>query len=167
MPSTSQSLGVAWSGPAAPPPSHPGDTGDPAADVRYVGVPADLLPRAESLADVLTRLLPYWQDAVVPDLRRGRPVLVVAHGNSLRALVTHLDRLAPADVPGLNIPTGMPLVYDLDEDLSPTEPGARYLDQEGAERAAAAVAAQGRTEPVGFLGWGDSRAAVASSDQDR
>ena len=145
---------------AAPPAVQPGDAGDPAADVRYAGVPADLLPRTESLADVLARLLPYWQDAIVPDLRRGDPVLVVAHGNSLRALVTHLDRLTPADVPGLNIPTGMPLVYDLDRNLRPTVPGGRYLDPERAERAAAAVAVQGRGETTDLLGSDEAGAAV-------
>jgi 2,3-bisphosphoglycerate-dependent phosphoglycerate mutase len=100
-------------------------------------------PRTESLADVVARLLPYWRDAIVPDLRAGGPVLVVAHGNSLRALVAHLDVLSPAEVLDLNIPTGMPLRYDLDDDLRPLLRGGRYLEPDAAAAAAAAVAAEG------------------------
>jgi 2,3-bisphosphoglycerate-dependent phosphoglycerate mutase len=100
-------------------------------------------PRAESLADVVRRLLPYWREAIVPDLRAGGPVLVVAHGNSLRALVAHLDALSPEEVLGLNIPTGMPLRYDLDDHLRPLARGGRYLEPERAAEAAAVVAAEG------------------------
>ena len=127
----------------APPPLRPGSPGDPATDPRYAGIPPEALPRTESLVDVVTRLLPYWHDAVVPDLRAGHTVLVSAHGNSLRALVTHLDGLSPAQVLGLNIPTGMPLHYELDDDLAPTRRGGAYLDPEAAAEAAVAVAAEG------------------------
>ena len=102
------------------------------------------LPRTECLKDVIARFLPYWESAIVPDLRSGRTVLVAAHGNSLRALVKHLDGISDEDIAGLNIPTGMPLVYELGEDLAPTVPGGRYLDPEAAAAAAAAVANQGR-----------------------
>lgn len=127
----------------APPPLEAGTPGDPAADPRYTGLPAGALPRTESLADVTARLLPYWQEAIVPDLGAGRTVLVVAHGNSLRALVTHLDRLSPEELLGLNIPTGMPLHYELGADLAPVARGGRYLEPGAAADAAAAVAAEG------------------------
>ncbi|KAA5833301.1 phosphoglyceromutase [Saccharopolyspora hirsuta] len=113
------------------------------ADPRYADLGADL-PRTECLKDVVARLLPYWESAIVPDLRAGRTVLVAAHGNSLRALVKHLDGISDDDIAGLNIPTGIPLRYDLDEDFKPTNPGGTYLDPEAAEKAAAAVANQGR-----------------------
>ena len=98
----------------------------------------------ECLADVLDRMLPYWYDAIVPDLRAGKTVLVTAHGNSLRALVKHLDDIGEDEIVGLNIPTGIPLVYELDDDLKPTVPGGQYLDPKAAEAAIAAVANQGR-----------------------
>ncbi|MFE7172346.1 2,3-diphosphoglycerate-dependent phosphoglycerate mutase [Streptomyces sp. NPDC057616] len=128
----------------APPPAPVDGTGDAAHDARYADLPRELLPRTESLADVTARLLPYWHDAVVPDLRAGRTVLVVAHSNSLRALVAHLDRLGREELLDLNIPTGMPLRYDLDEDLVPLVRGGRYLDPRAAAEAAADVADQGR-----------------------
>jgi 2,3-bisphosphoglycerate-dependent phosphoglycerate mutase len=112
-------------------------------DVRYAGLGTEL-PRAECLADVITRLLPYWDGPLSDDLREGRTVLIAAHGNSLRAIVKHLDGISDDDIAGLNIPTGMPLVYELDDDLRPTVAGGRYLDAEAAAEAAAAVAAQGR-----------------------
>ncbi|NYG54801.1 phosphoglyceromutase [Nocardioides perillae] len=112
-------------------------------DVRYAGL-GDELPRTECLKDVIARFLPYWESSVVPDLREGKVVLVAAHGNSLRALVKHLDGISDDDIAGLNIPTGMPLVYRLDDDLRPTVPGGEYLDPEAAAAAAAAVASQGR-----------------------
>jgi len=102
------------------------------------------MPRTECLKDVVARFLPYWESAIVPDLRAERTVLVAAHGNSLRALVKHLDGISDRDIAGLNIPTGMPLVYRLDEDLNPTVAGGEYLDPEAAAAAAAAVANQGR-----------------------
>ncbi|NAZ76559.1 phosphoglyceromutase [Kineococcus sp. T13] len=112
-------------------------------DPRYAGLGADM-PATECLADVVARMLPYWEQGVVPDLRAGRTVLLAAHGNSLRALVKHLDGVSDADIAGLNIPTGIPLVYRLDADLKPTVPGGQYLDPEAAAAAAAAVANQGR-----------------------
>lgn len=124
----------------APPPLEPGSRWDTTSSPE----PGVVVPRTESLADVVRRLLPYWDGAIAPDLRTGRPVLVVAHGNSLRALVAHLDALTPGAVLGLNIPTGMPLRYDLDEALTPVRPGGQYLEPAAAARAAAQVAAQGR-----------------------
>jgi 2,3-bisphosphoglycerate-dependent phosphoglycerate mutase len=105
----------------------------------------DLLPGSESLADVVTRMLPYWHDSIVPDLRAGRTVLVSAHGNSLRALVKHLDGIGDAEIPSLNIPTGIPLVYTLDHDLRRVD--SRYLgDPAAAAAAAQAVADQARAK---------------------
>jgi 2,3-bisphosphoglycerate-dependent phosphoglycerate mutase len=115
-----------------------------AADPRYAALPDELLPRTEALAQVLDRMLPYWYDAIVPDLLEEKVVLVTAHGNSLRALVKHLDGLGEDEVVGLNIPTGIPLVYELDADLRPTVKGGQYLDPAAAEAAIAAVANQGR-----------------------
>ncbi len=126
-----------------PPALQPGDEWDVTADPRYAALAPDLVPRTECLADVVTRLLPYWYDRIVPDLRAGETVLVVAHGNSLRALVKHLDGLGGAEVVGLNIPTGEPLRYDLTDDLRPVVRGGTYLDAQAAGTAAAAVAAQG------------------------
>ena len=91
---------------------------------------------------MVARLLPYWQDAIIPDLAAGQTVLVVAHGNSLRALVKHLDGIGDAEIAELNIPTGIPLVYELDERFRPVVPGGRYLDPEAAAEAAEAVAAR-------------------------
>ena len=110
---------------------------------QYAGL-GDELPRTECLKDVIARFLPYWESDIVPDLRAGKTVLVAAHGNSLRALVKHLDHISDEDIAGLNIPTGMPLVYELDDDMTPTVTGGRYLDPDAAAEAAAAVANQGR-----------------------
>jgi 2,3-bisphosphoglycerate-dependent phosphoglycerate mutase len=110
----------------------------------YGDLPDELMPRTECLADVVERMLPYWYDAIVPDLRSGQTVCVAAHGNSLRALVKHLDGMSEEAVVGLNIPTGIPLVYRLDEHLQPIERGGQYLDPEAAADAIAAVANQGR-----------------------
>ena len=115
-----------------------------AGDARYAGLPDELLPRTECLADVVDRLLPYWYDQIVPDLLSGKTVLVTAHGNSLRALVKHLDSISEEDIVGLNIPTGIPLLYELDEHLLPVTKGGRYLDPDAAAAAIAAVANQGR-----------------------
>jgi 2,3-bisphosphoglycerate-dependent phosphoglycerate mutase len=93
---------------------------------------------------VQNRLLPYWGDLIVPDLATGKTVLVTAHGNSLRALVKHLDGISDDDIAGLNIPTGIPLVYELDTSFRPVEPGGRYLDPQAAAEAAEAVKNQGR-----------------------
>ncbi len=111
-------------------------------DVRYADL-GDEAPRTEALKMVIDRLLPYWEGEIVPDLKAGKTVLVAAHGNSLRALVKHLDGISDEDIAALNIPTGIPLVYELDEDLKPITPGGRYLDPEAAAAGAAAVAAQG------------------------
>jgi len=128
-----------------PPPIEPGDEWDVSADERYALLARDVVPRTECLRDVVGRMLPYWYDAIVPDLRARESVLVVAHGNSLRALVMHLDRLSESQVVGLNIPTGQPLRYDLsDADLAPQVPGGTYLDPTAAAAAAEAVASQGR-----------------------
>jgi 2,3-bisphosphoglycerate-dependent phosphoglycerate mutase len=128
-----------------PPPPLPDDSEfSQAGDPRYAGLPDELMPRTECLADVLGRMLPYWYDAIVPDLLVGRTALVTAHGNSLRALVKHLDDIGEDEIVGLNIPTGIPLVYELDASLRPVEKGGRYLDPEAAADAKAAVANQGR-----------------------
>jgi 2,3-bisphosphoglycerate-dependent phosphoglycerate mutase len=110
---------------------------------RYTNLAPDLVPSTECLKDVVVRMLPYWYDAIVPDIRSGKQVLVVAHGNSLRALVKHLDGISDTDIVELNIPTGVPLVYELDQDLRPIK--HYYLgDPEAAQRAAEAVARQGK-----------------------
>lgn len=124
-----------------PPALEPDDERHPSHDPRYADLAPDLLPATECLKDVVERMLPYWYDAIVPDLLAGRRPLVVAHGNSLRALVKHLDGLSPEEVIELNIPTGIPLVYELGDDLRPR--GKRYLgDEEAARAAAEAVARQ-------------------------
>ncbi len=125
-----------------PPPIEPGSQWDDAQDPRYAALAPDVVPATECLKDVLERMLPYWYDSIVPDLRAGHTVLVVAHGNSLRALVKHLDGISDGAIAGLNIPTGIPLRYELGEDLRPTSSG--YLDPDAAETAAAAVANQGK-----------------------
>jgi 2,3-bisphosphoglycerate-dependent phosphoglycerate mutase len=111
-------------------------------DPRYAGL-GDELPRTECLKDVIARMLPYWESDITRDLAAGKTVLVTAHGNSLRALVKHLDGISDEDIAGLNIPTGIPLVYKLGEDFAPVEPSS-YLDPEAAAAGAAAVAAQGK-----------------------
>jgi 2,3-bisphosphoglycerate-dependent phosphoglycerate mutase len=129
---------------ATPPPSlTPDDERHPSRDPRYASLPKDLLPLTESLKDTVARFLPYWHDQIVPDVLAGRRVLIAAHGNSLRALVKHLDFVSEADIVSLNIPTGIPLVYELDKDLKPL--GSRYLgDPEAAKKAAEAVANQSK-----------------------
>jgi 2,3-bisphosphoglycerate-dependent phosphoglycerate mutase len=126
-----------------PPPIELGSEHSQDGDPRYAGL-GDDLPRTECLKDVVARMLPYWESAVVPDLRAGKTVLLAAHGNSLRALVKHLDGISDEAIAGLNIPTGIPLVYRLDDALRPTVAGGEYLDPEAAKAAAAAVASQGR-----------------------
>ena len=123
-----------------PPPIEKGSTYSQDADVRYAGIDA---PLTECLADVVKRFVPYYEQAIVPDLKAGKTVLIVAHGNSLRALVKYLDGMSDDEITGLNIPTGIPLRYELDENLKPTVPGGEYLDPEAAAAGAAAVAAQG------------------------
>jgi 2,3-bisphosphoglycerate-dependent phosphoglycerate mutase len=123
-----------------PPDIEPGSEFDVADDPRYRELAPHVIPRAECLKDTLERTLPYWEDAIVPDLRAGRVVLVAAHGNSLRALVKHLDGISDEAITELNIPTGNPLVYELDESLTPVSKA--YLDPEAAAAGAAEVAAQ-------------------------
>ncbi|GAB2811869.1 phosphoglyceromutase [Streptomyces chlorus] len=113
-------------------------------DPRYAALPPELRPRTECLKDVVVRMLPYWFDNIVPDLLAGRTVLVAAHGNSLRALVKHLDGISDADIAGLNIPTGIPLSYELDADFKPLTPGGTYLDPNAAASAIEAVKNQGK-----------------------
>ncbi|MCI7552113.1 MAG: phosphoglyceromutase [Actinomycetaceae bacterium] len=112
------------------------------ADPRYAGEP---IPRTECLKDVLERLLPYWEEEIVPDLKTGKTVMIAAHGNSLRAIVKHLDDISDDAIAGLNIPTGIPLYYELDEEtLKPVTKGGTYLDPEAAKAAIEAVANQGK-----------------------
>jgi len=128
-----------------PPPIEPDDPFAQTNDPRYAALPPEARPATECLADVVRRLIPYWEDVLVADdLRAGRTVLVAAHGNSLRAMVKHLDNISDADIAGVNIPTGIPLVYRLDGKLRPVVPGGEYLDPDAAATAAAAVAAQGK-----------------------
>jgi len=127
-----------------PPPPLPDDSefsqvGDP----RYAEL-GDDIPRTECLKDVLIRLLPYWESEISADLKAGKTVLITAHGNSLRALVKHLDGISDADIAALNIPTGIPLLYELDESLTPVNPGGVYLDPEAAAESIKAVANQGK-----------------------
>jgi 2,3-bisphosphoglycerate-dependent phosphoglycerate mutase len=125
-----------------PPPVARDSEHHPANDPRYSDLPPETLPATEALSDVLHRMLPYWEDAVVPDLRAGKTVLVTAHGNSLRALVMHLDSLNRDQVLALNIPTGIPLRYELDASLKPIS--SSYLDPDAARIAAEKVANQGK-----------------------
>jgi 2,3-bisphosphoglycerate-dependent phosphoglycerate mutase len=128
-----------------PPPIADDDEFAQTEDPRYAGLAPEQMPKTECLKDVLARVLPYWYDAILPDLRSGATVLVAAHGNSLRALVKHLDQISDDAIAALNIPTGMPLRYDLDPTtLRPLIAGGTYLDPEAAAEAAAAVASQGR-----------------------
>jgi 2,3-bisphosphoglycerate-dependent phosphoglycerate mutase len=131
-----------------PPPIADDDQYSQAADARYAGLPPEARPRTECLKDVMARMLPYWYDAIVPDLgqaaQENSTVLVVAHGNSLRALVKHLDGISDEDIAALNIPTGIPLVYQLDDAFQPVTKGGSYLDPDAAAEAAEAVRNQGR-----------------------
>jgi 2,3-bisphosphoglycerate-dependent phosphoglycerate mutase len=124
-----------------PPPIEPGSKYSQDADPRYADIGGG--PLTECLADVVERFVPYYTETIVPDLLAGKTVLIAAHGNSLRALVKYLDGMSDDDVVGLNIPTGIPLIYELDENLAPTVPGGQYLDPDAAAAGAAAVAAQG------------------------
>jgi 2,3-bisphosphoglycerate-dependent phosphoglycerate mutase len=129
-----------------PPPIAADNQHNPNDDARYADLPPELVPQSECLADVVARMLPYWYDGIVPDLVAGRTVLVVAHGNSLRALVKHLEQIPDDEITELNIPTGVPLRYELGEDFMPAEQKSvedRYLmDAEAVKAKAAAVAAQ-------------------------
>ncbi len=128
-----------------PPPIDPTSEFAQNSDLRYATLPPEAVPTTECLADVVERLIPFWQDVIVAEhLRRNEIVLVVAHGNSLRALVKHLDGISDTDIAELNIPTGIPLVYRLDANLKPIIPGGEYLDPAAAREAATAVANQGK-----------------------
>jgi 2,3-bisphosphoglycerate-dependent phosphoglycerate mutase len=126
-----------------PPPIADDNEFSQSTDTRYASLAPDVVPSTECLKDVVARLLPYWYDAIVPDLRSGATVLVTAHGNSLRALVKHLDGIDETTIVGLNIPTGIPLRYDLDEQLRPVTTGGEYLDPAAAETAIEEVKNQG------------------------
>jgi len=126
--------------PAIAPDNEFAQTNDP----RYSDIPDGDRPATECLADVVKRMIPYWESNVIPDLKQGKVVMIAAHGNSLRALVKHLDGISDDDIAGLNIPTGIPLVYELDESFKPIVTGGTYLDPEAAAVAAAAVANQGK-----------------------
>ena len=126
-----------------PPPLDPSDPRHPGRDPRYADVPAAELPSGECLADTVRRFMPFWENTVKPELIAKRRIIIAAHGNSLRALVKHLDSVSDGDIAELNIPTGIPLVYELDDGLIPLR--HYYLgDEEAARRAAEAVAVQGR-----------------------
>jgi 2,3-bisphosphoglycerate-dependent phosphoglycerate mutase len=130
-----------------PPPLEVSDPRHPSHDQRYANLPPGVLPLTESLKDTVARVVPYWRDAIGPSIRRGERVIVAAHGNSLRALVMHLDRLSEEDIIERNIPTGIPLVYELDEQLQPLR--SYYLgDPAAAAAAAARVANQAKTNPA-------------------
>lgn len=125
----------------APPAIEAGSEFSQDADPRYAGEP---VPMSECLKDVIARLLPYWDETIVPAIKTGKTVMIAAHGNSLRAIVKHLDEISDEDIAGVNIPTGIPLVYELDEEtLKPIKKGGTYLDPE-AEAKIAAVANQGK-----------------------
>jgi len=124
-----------------PPPMTPDDPRHAGRDPRYQGLSADEIPLTESLKDTVDRFLPYWHDVIAPSIRSGQRVLIAAHGNSLRALVKYLDKISDEEIVELNIPTGIPLVYELDDQLKPQR--HFYLgDAQAAEEAAARVAAQ-------------------------
>lgn len=124
-----------------PPALEESDERFPGRDPRYAGLAPGEVPRSESLKNTLERVLPYWHKAIVPDLRAGKRILVAAHGNSIRALVKYLDGISDEEIPGLNIPTGIPLVYELDEELRALK--HYYLGDEAAvAQATAAVAGQ-------------------------
>ena len=127
---------------ATPPPEiDPNDEYAQNNDPRYAGDP---VPEAECLADVVARVEPYWESDIIPELKTGKTVLIAAHGNSLRAIVKMLDGLTEEEIAKVNIPTAMPLVYELDDDFKPIKKGGEYLDPEAAAAGAAAVAAQGQ-----------------------
>ena len=126
-----------------PPPIEDSSEYSQAKDLRYKEL-GNALPKTECLRDVIERMIPYWQEAIIPDLQSGKKVLVTAHGNSLRALVKHLDGISDEDIAGLNIPTGIPLLYELDEQLKPKRRGGEYLDPQAAKTAIEAVANQGK-----------------------
>jgi len=129
----------------APPPLKPDDERYPGNDPRYASLTKDELPLTECLKDTVARFLPYWHETIAPDIKSGRKVLIAAHGNSLRALVKHLDQVSDDEILKLNIPTGIPLVYELDDDLKPIK--NYYLgDPDAIAAAQAKVASQGKAK---------------------
>ena len=126
-----------------PPPIEDSSEYSQVGDPRYAEL-GNLLPKTECLLDVINRMLPYWEENIIPDLKSKKNVLVTAHGNSLRALVKHLDGISDEDIAGLNIPTGIPLLYRLDENMKPIKAGGEYLDPEAARVAIESVANQGK-----------------------
>ncbi len=126
-----------------PPPIEDGDEFSQVNDPRYQEL-GNLIPKTECLKDVVQRLIPYWEQEIIPDLKSGKVTLVTAHGNSLRALVKHLDGISDQEIAALNIPTGIPLLYELDNDFKPIKIGGEYLDPAAAKSAIEAVANQGR-----------------------
>ena len=127
-----------------PPALEKDDARHPVHDPKYAHLPGNEIPAAESLEDTIARFLPYWQGTIAPVIQKGKRVIISAHGNSLRGLVKHLDGISDQEIPGLNIPTGIPLVYELDAALKPIR--HYYLaDPETVEKAAASVAVQGKS----------------------
>jgi 2,3-bisphosphoglycerate-dependent phosphoglycerate mutase len=126
-----------------PPPIEDGDKFSQVKDPQYQDL-GNLIPKTECLKDVVQRLIPYWEQEIIPDLKSGKVTLVTAHGNSLRALVKHLDGISDQEIAALNIPTGIPLLYELDNDFKPIKIGGEYLDPVAAKAAIEAVANQGR-----------------------
>jgi 2,3-bisphosphoglycerate-dependent phosphoglycerate mutase len=126
-----------------PPPIADDNQYSQANDAKYAGLGA-ALPKSECLKDVVVRMMPYWNESIIPDLKSGKRVLVTAHGNSLRALVKHLDGISDGDIAELNIPTGIPLRYELNENFMPIKKGGEYLDPEAALDAISKVANQGK-----------------------
>jgi 2,3-bisphosphoglycerate-dependent phosphoglycerate mutase len=127
-----------------PPPIDPNDKYAQNSDPKYSDMKPDEIPLTECLKDVVIRVIPYWKESIVPELESGKTVLVVAHGNSLRALIKHLENISDEDIAKLNLPTGIPLLYKLDENLKPIKNGGEYLDPAAAADAIAAVANQGK-----------------------
>lgn len=127
-----------------PPPIDPNDKYAQNNDPKYKDIQKSDIPLTECLKDVVKRVIPYWQEEIVPELRNGKTVLVVAHGNSLRALIKYLENISDEDIAKLNLPTGIPLLYRLDENFKPVVLGGEYLDPQAAKEAISAVANQGK-----------------------
>lgn len=127
-----------------PPPIDPNDKYAQNKDPKYSGLSQSEIPLTECLKDVVTRVIPYWNENIVPELKNGKTVLVVAHGNSLRALIKYLENISDEDIAKLNLPTGIPLLYKLDENFKPINKGGEYLDPQAAKAAIDAVANQGK-----------------------